>query len=181
MGNKIVWSLLILSISFSACSKSSKNNVARQPTPQTSERPAVEQTEEEDQAKEALKTQNAEFVAANNQLMAEKEKLVNANNQLMAAKEALVNANNQLMAEIEERNNKISDLRNDADKALRTEIEALENRLAIMTFQYDEVKNSYSSLILEHEECIAKNKELASQNVTLISEKQGAYGRNRYA
>jgi hypothetical protein len=31
MGNKIIWSLLILLISFAACGKSSKNNVARQP------------------------------------------------------------------------------------------------------------------------------------------------------
>jgi chromosome segregation ATPase len=31
MNNKIIWSLLILLISFAACSKSSKNNVSRQP------------------------------------------------------------------------------------------------------------------------------------------------------
>jgi hypothetical protein len=30
MGNKIIWALLILLISFAACGKSSKNNVARQ-------------------------------------------------------------------------------------------------------------------------------------------------------
>jgi hypothetical protein len=47
MGNKIIWSLLILLISFAACSKSSKNNVSRQPTPQTSARPAGEQAEED--------------------------------------------------------------------------------------------------------------------------------------
>jgi hypothetical protein len=44
MGNKIIWSLLILLISFASCGK---NNVARQATPQNSARAAVEQAEED--------------------------------------------------------------------------------------------------------------------------------------
>jgi plasmid maintenance system antidote protein VapI len=109
MGNKIVWSLLILLISFAACGKSSKNNVARQPN--LSSTPLVRsdphtigdiaplpiKDDEEAQAEndltiliDTLKGDNAALANLNEVTVNEVDRVTNENKELTAERDALV-------------------------------------------------------------------------------------------
>jgi predicted nucleic acid-binding Zn-ribbon protein len=139
MGNKIIWSLLILLISFAACSKSSKNNVSRQPNLSSTplvisdihtivdKDPKPIKNDEEPQSEndlrillDTLKKENTALADYNDELISAKRNLMREHQNLIAEKEAISDSRQVVINDLEE---------------LTTERDALKTQLTAMREQ----------------------------------------------
>jgi hypothetical protein len=120
MGNKIIWSLLILLISFTACGKSSENNVARQanlsstplvisdihtivdkdPEPLKNDEDYQNVITQIMSERDELKSDNASLANLNEVFANEADRITNENKELASQNVTLISEKEALKAEI---------------------------------------------------------------------------------